>query len=290
VRKLAVLALLAASLAVAPRADAYLCTAVPNSNPILSQAWNQRCIPYFISTNGSLLDGEPRRQLLLQSFRVWTTPACTDLSFMDFGYTEQAPGFNPNSDDNQNIVISVESEAESNALFTRGELAITVTSFNTVTGEIFDADIMINAFEFAFEDVASTDECEDKAQQPYDLRNTLVHEIGHLIGFEHDQDESSTMFASAPECETKKRDLTLDNSNGVCTVYGSGQETMTCAAPNTYDKGGDVGRFRNQCDQALIRHSCGCTSTETTGSPGSPGWLIVLAAALMMARRRSSGR
>jgi MYXO-CTERM domain-containing protein len=275
------------------RADAYLCTAVPNSSPQLSQAWNQRCIPYFISNGGALLDGEPRRQLILQSFRVWTTEACTDLMFMDFGYTDQRPGFDPRRNDNQNIVVSVEDPLDARELFTRNELAITITSFNTATGEIFDADIMINSANFPFEDLSTTDECQGRlTDPPYDLRNTLVHEIGHLIGFEHDPDPNSTMFASAPECETKKRDLTQDNKLGVCTVYATGQPTHTCAPPDTYDKGpGDPDDFRNQCDVEELRTSCGCSSTSTA-SGGSTWWLLAIGLLWLVRRRfqRASGQ
>jgi MYXO-CTERM domain-containing protein len=288
VRNIVVAALLAALLAMSSRADAYLCTAVPSSNPQLSQAWNQRCIPYFISNAGALLDGEFRRQLILQSFRVWTAEACTDLMFMDFGYTDQAPGFDPRRNDNKNIVVSVEDPLDARELFTRNELAITITSFNTATGEIFDADIMINAANFAFEDLTSTDECHSQSEPPYDLRNTLVHEIGHFIGFEHDPDPASTMFASAPECETKKRDLTQDNKLGVCTVYATGQPTMTCAPPDTYDKGpGDPDDFRNQCDVEELRSSCGCTTAD--GSDRSAPWLLALIG-LWVWRRRATGR
>ena len=268
-------------------AQNYRCTAVPNSNPILSQAWNQRCLPYFISNNGALLDGPDRRLLIDQSFSVWTTPACTDLHFMDFGYTDQAPGFNANRTDNENIIISIEDEPTANIFFTRNELAITVTSFNTATGEIFDADIMINAFRFRFDEVQSVPACQGgDTPLPYDLRNTLVHEIGHFIGFEHDPDEESTMYASAPECEVKKRDLTQDNITGVCNVYGVGEPTRTCAPPDTYDKGpGNPKLFRDQCNPDEARTGCGCTATERSSISA---WWWLLGAMLIL--RRISGR
>ena len=272
------------------RAEAYLCTAVPNSNPILSQAWNQRCIPYFISNNGALLDGEARRLLINNSFQVWSNPACTDIEFVDFGYTDQAPGFDPNDNDNENIIIAIEDDATAGTFFTRNELAITITSFNTNTGEIFDADIMINAARFRFDEVTTVMACQNgDTPLPYDLANTLVHEMGHFIGFEHDQDEDSTMFASAPECETKKRDLTQDNILGVCNVYGVGQPTRTCAPPDTYDKGpGDPEIFRDQCNRNEVTKGCGCTSTEHT--PASAWWLLLGLGLLLRRLQRSAKR
>jgi hypothetical protein len=285
------LLLLAAFLAPS-NAGAYECIDVPNANPRLTQAWNQRCIPYFISNNGSLFDGETRRLLISQSFSVWSTSACTDLAFMDLGYTDQAPGFDERRDDNKNIIISIEDEASARVLFTRRELAITVTSFNTATGEIFDADIMFNAVDWPFAEVENDPQCDAIEPRPYDLRNTLVHEIGHFIGFEHDGDGESTMYDNAQMCETKKRTLTQDNILGICNVYGTAQETRTCFPPDTYDKGpGDPSDFRNQCERALMIDEgggCGCT---TAAASGHSLWLWVGLLFLMRRKRTAlSGR
>lgn len=269
-------------------AEAYLCTAVPDSNPTLSQAWHDsnRCLPYYIGNSGTLLAGEARRLLVAQSFAVWSDPNCTDISFEDFGYTDQEPGFDPRRDDNKNLIISIEDEERARKEFTRGELAITITAFNKATGEIFDADILINNATFPFDDVADVDACKAMRPMPYDLRNTLIHEIGHFIGFEHDQDPDSTMFASAPECEIGKRDLTQDNVFGVCQVYPSLQPTMTCAPPLTYDGSGDVRPFRAQCDQALVKSGCECASS--TRGVDAVWWVFGLLPLLMV--RRVSGR
>jgi hypothetical protein len=271
---------------VLPRpAGAYLCTAVPNSSPQLSQAWVDRCLPYFISTDGTLLQGAQRRQLIAQSFGAWTQDACTDLVFMDLGYSTKDVGFNPSDTDNQNLIISIEDDGRAREFFTRNELAITLTSFNTATGEIFDADILFNNASFPFQDVADANACRALDPMPYDLRNTLIHEIGHFIGFEHDPNPESTMFASAPECETKKRTLTQDNKNGVCEVYASGQPVDTCAPPDTYDKGpGNPARFRDQCTRHLEEESPGCACRAAPGGFGGVAWLVLVVAAAIRCR------
>lgn len=284
----AFLILLAAGAVVTPAtAEAYLCTVAPDTNPTISQAWtmSNRCLPYYIANDGTLLAGEERRLLVAQSFSVWSEPSCTDITFEDFGYTDQEPGFNPERDDNKNLIISIEDERRAGELFTGGELAITMTAFNKATGEIFDADIMINNATFPFADVSDVEGCKAMDPMPYDLRNTLIHEIGHFIGFEHDSNPESTMFLSAPECEIKKRDLTQDNILGVCQVYPSLQPTMTCAPPPTYD-GQDVSRFRAQCDQQILKSGCNCTAPPKAGA--SVWWLLGLLAPLSL--RRISGR
>lgn len=273
------------------QAEAYECTEVPNSNPRLTQAWNQRCVPYYIHTAGTLVDGEARRLLIQQSFQVWESLPCTDITFNDAGYTEQPPGFDPNRRDNQNIIVSVENLSEARALFTRSELALTITSFNTATGEIFDADILINGAQFSFEEVADTATCLGlpAEQQPFDIRNMLVHEIGHFIGFEHDFDGESTMFASAPECETKKRSLTNDNIAGICDVYASGQPTRTCSAPSSYELGrGNPADFRRQCERAAgeLDGGCTCASAPTSGAV----WILLMGLLGWLGARKLSGR
>jgi MYXO-CTERM domain-containing protein len=294
---------------ISARADAYLCTAVPDRP--YSQAWNQRCIPYYISNAGTLLDGDARRQLILQSFRVWSSEPCTDMLFMDSGYTDQEPGFDSRRNDNQNIVISIEDNDFARQVFTRRELAITITSFNTATGEIFDADLMINSASFGFDDVQSTVTCKAAIVPPYDLRNTIVHEIGHILGFEHDTDPESTMHASADTCEVKKRDLTADNKLGMCTVYATGQPTNTCVPPASYDAGsGNPDAFRMQCETAAERarcmascapaddacrqectlvmaeSGCSCTSTEGEASPLAFAGILLL----VFVRRAKRGK
>jgi hypothetical protein len=68
----------------------------------------------------------------------------------------------------------------------------------------------------------------------FDLRNTLVHEMGHFIGFDHTPVQDATMFASADTCEVAKRDLASDDMMGVCAVYPKGGDTRTCTPAADY--------------------------------------------------------
>src|SRR5262249_28749402 len=146
----------------------------------LTQAWNQRCIPYFISRSGSLLSGDERRLLVANSFRQWSSDnnACTDLTFLDAGYTDNLSGFNPTKpDDQQNVIASIEDPSQLALFPDQNLLAITLTSFSTETGEIFDADILVNAVRNKFDEVNDPQAC-SRQTGPFDLANTLVHEMG----------------------------------------------------------------------------------------------------------------
>ncbi len=280
-------ALLFLSAAFSSEAAAYTCIAVPGSSTPLTQAWNDRCIPYYINNRSALLSTEAQRALVAQSFRVWSANNCTDLTFEDFGYTDQESGFDPNRGDNQNIIAVVEDQTTLDATFDSPELlAITLTAFSRTTGEIFDADVLVNGVRFRFAEVTDRASCLTMIPLPYDFRNTLVHELGHFIGFDHPPEEDSTMFASATPCETKKRDLTADDIRGICDVYGAAQPTKTCAPPADYNAGpGNPSRFRNQCDPGSGGDSpCSCSSTRRDGSP----FFVAMLLGVLLLRRRIS--
>jgi hypothetical protein len=258
-------------------ARAYVCTAVQDARPALSQAWNQRCIPYFISRAGTLLGGEERRQLIANSFDQWDVSmnSCTDMTFLDAGYTDDLSGFDAKKpDDQKNVIASIEDPSQLGLFPSDNLLAITLTSFSVETGEIFDADILINAVNNNFQDVPSG--CPNG--RPFDLRNTLVHEIGHFLGFDHERVADSTMFASAEPCEVKKRDLTADDRLGLCTVYGAGEPTMTCAPPSDYDAAqGKPERFRDQCERLNDDGGCNCATPKSDDQASTAIALSLLA-------------
>ena len=66
-----------------------------------------------------------------------------------------------------------------------------------------------------------------------DNHNTLAHEAGHTFGLDHSTNREATMWEDANSGETKKRDLTQDDIDGLCFVYPVGAPT-----PNYYLSGG----------------------------------------------------
>lgn len=285
--------LLAAPLALAPaHAFAFTCTAVPSAEPALSQVWQQRCLPFWINPDSALMAAENIPQLVDQSFDQWSSNACTDLSFEYYGETDQLGQFDPSRCDNKNVIAAVDTQAELNEYFDSPDLlAVTLTSFSRATGEIFDADILFNTVnpDFVFQDVRAIAMCPAQTPRPYDFRNTLVHEIGHFIGFDHVFDDEATMFASASSCEVVKRNLAEDDIDAVCTTYPAGQPARTCAPADDYDVGGSPEIFRNQCANAL-EDMCDGSSTcscRSTGAPrGAPWWSLGLLGLVFALRRQ----
>jgi len=122
------------------------------------------------------------------------------------------------------------------------QLALTTVTHNSVTGEIFDADIEFNTADYNFTIGA--------AVGLHDLKNVATHEWGHWLGLAHVQETDATMFASAVDNEIKKGTLECDDSNGVVFKYPAG-------APNGY------------CPSGAVDASCGFCAPpgEASGDP-----------------------
>ncbi|MCP4447610.1 MAG: matrixin family metalloprotease [Myxococcales bacterium] len=95
-------------------------------------------------------------------------------------------------------------------------LGTTYLTYRTSSGQILEADIVVNGVNYEW--TTSESDCSDR----YDLQNILAHETGHLLGIAHSVDHyESTMFPSAAKCETKKRGLSIDDQDAATFLYDS---------------------------------------------------------------------
>jgi len=174
-------------------------------------------------------------------------------------------------------------------------LAITSVFAGRTSGNIHDADIEVNTENFIWGDLAM-----QPGAGKQDLQNALTHEMGHLIGLDHNcytpgvdpYRQTDNTGAPAPLCagadpaiqaatmDTKaefgdlsKRTLSDDDQNGVCTIYPLADDPHYCGPIPSTDPGG--------C-------SCGVAGAAGGGVGGAAGALAgagLLAAA--MRRRRT---
>ena len=136
-------------------------------------------------------------------------------------------------------------------------IAVTAVLADNLTGQITDGDILLNTAQKVF--------CIDEFGcqfGEYDLRNTLTHEAGHLLGLDHSAVSESTMFGGAPAGELIKRDLDPDDVAGVCYGYRIAWVATGCPPA---DSGGCV--------------------VSRTPTPGAL-WLVWLMALILVALRR----
>ena len=96
------------------------------------------------------------------------------------------------------------------------QLAITVVTYNRGTGEILDADILVNANA----SYGLLDESGPPDLHHYDLGAIMTHEAGHSLGLdESDTVREATMWPLVSPGETHQRTLDTDDEEGAITNY-----------------------------------------------------------------------
>ncbi|HZU85604.1 MAG TPA: matrixin family metalloprotease [Polyangiaceae bacterium] len=163
-------------------------------------------------------------------------------------------------------------------------LGLTTVTFDSESGEIFDADTEINGTR-----PLSTSSAADPTA--YDLASIITHEMGHFLGLAHSGDRAATMYALYTQGSTMMRTLTADDVAGICTVYPAGgtravDTSVSASGVITADSCDATPRhgFSPFCAQPL-RRSC---AVAGVGAPGAAGGGVALAAwaSIGVARRR----
>ena len=98
-------------------------------------------------------------------------------------------------------------------------LGYTTVSYNVGSGEIYGADIELNNTSGQLGVPGSPGE--------YDLRSVITHELGHVLGMGHTQDENAVMYPSLPTSENRHA-LRDDDRSAMCEVYAPDRKTGKC--------------------------------------------------------------
>jgi hypothetical protein len=150
-----------------------------------------------------------------------------------------------------------------------GALAITVLTYDDMTGALVDADILINGGGRLFgvldkdesdpssagisiegKDVDSSAVTTIKSGKTprFDLQNVLTHELGHFFGLGEDYtDTGATMYASTRPGETNKRIVSSSDGSVVSELYA---EPMAAASLQTQAGCGGAKLARGQMPDA----------------------------------------
>jgi len=116
-----------------------------------------------------------------------------------------------------------------------------------------------------------------------DVRNTLTHEVGHLIGLDNSSDPSVVMHGASQLGDVDKRTLKQDDIDGLCAIYPQGRDPSAEPACRTPDAGGppsgDAG------PGPAPSSGCGCASGPGAAATAAAVPLLLWAAGRGRRRR-----
>lgn len=221
--------------------------AATNGTSVVCVTWNRRDYTYHVDSLGSArTPGTTEFDAVDAAFASWQalSDTCSDFRFIH-GDPVTKPQVGKGSE-SQNVVVFRETACPSgdpcNADGTCANLyscwehssntiGLTTVTYSTRTGIAIDADVELNGSNFLFTTVSSPACIEGREASTcvaYDIQNTLTHEIGHVVGFDHVDTLSSTMAPTAPVGDLQKRIIDMGTGDGFCRTYPKGQPPLPC--------------------------------------------------------------
>lgn len=252
--------------------------------------WKNACISYDIQQDASKqVSYDDAASEISIAFTKWTGASCStdgsgqsraSIDVRDFGPVECDQVQYNKDGPNQHVIMFDDAKWPHND--SNNTLALTTVTYDSTTGEIFDADMEINT---AQQTLSVHDPI---AADGYDFASIVTHETGHFLGMAHSGDARATMYAHYRQGGTSMRDLTQDDIAGICSIY----------PPDGTRVVGDGGTVTEDACNATPRHgfqsSCntpksGCSVTRVAPSKGEGLFALGLclgAASLVVIRRR----
>jgi len=259
-------------LALPRAAHAYVREVTKSGVPV---AWHSPCVTMhvYLGSPPPVLGANDFFAASTQAAAAWSYPAlaCTDIRLA------MAIEVEPISDvgnDKKNVIVFRkdtwchqptpvdDAGTPQPECFPSSVLAVTSIFKNSKTGEILDADIEFNAVDYSWGDLVGQPGLSTSTTA--DFQNALTHELGHVLGLDHncytksDQQArlndntgapeadcynnpalaasvaGATMYPSVVISDTLRRELSPDDQQGICDIYPYAHETC----PVTSSDGG----------------------------------------------------
>ena len=181
--------------------------------------WGAAPIRYSLNVSGAEgLDPERVENLVKLAASQFESISGVDIEFQYEGLTDNAQ---IDFDDGINTIY-FESDWDRES-----DLLAVTDIWSVEDGEIIAFDMAIN--------VNHHDWTTDGHDAANDLFNTLTHEFGHVLGLDHSDDHSATMYGSTERGELTKRDLANDDRDAIRYLY-EGQEVVGCSSTGGRDQ------------------------------------------------------
>ena len=215
--------------------------------------WKNACVGYSVNSAASVhIPLATATTVIDSAFTTWNEVKCgagnIGIATSDAGPVECSEvRYNPNGP-NQNVIVFRDTTwpySDPN-----NTLGLTTVTFNADTGEIYDADMELNATGKNLSTSATV------PANGFDLLSVVTHEAGHFLGLAHATDASATMFASYKPGTTTLRTLAPDDIAGICDIYPSATERSVAASVSP------MGVIAADACDPTPRHGFGSTCAE----------------------------
>jgi hypothetical protein len=264
--------------------------------------WGSRCVSFAVQQDGTPLRAIPfdvAIEVISDGYRAWMNADCGGVPPL-LEIATQGPAicgqqiYNADGP-NANVWMFRDEEWPYDSV-AGAAFALTTLTFDTGTGEIFDADVEINSVqnELSLDPTIVTN----------DLPSIVTHEAGHFLGLSHSGVQEATMFTTYVAGSTEMRTLAADDMAAICAAYPPDRQPLTdsceprrgfvseCVAtepapepPPDPDPAPADGGANNVSDGKPV--TCGCTLPGRSGENALLS-IAVLAMAALPVRRRSA--
>lgn len=178
--------------------------------------WRGACVSYSVQKDATTyIPLDVAQATIDRSFATWNAATCAEgavgIHAVPRGPVECSEVRYNRDGPNQNLVVFRERSwpyADESST-----LALTTVTFTAESGEIFDADIEINATN------GQLSVADPVPSREFDLESVVTHEVGHFFGLAHATDSNATMFARYEPGTSSLRSLTADDVAGLCAMY-----------------------------------------------------------------------
>ncbi len=248
-------------------------------------AWPMSCVGVALNRRGLAAPapdvedlGPLLRTHLPWALATWSSATCEggapSVRFVDAGEADVTAGL---AFDGRNTV-SVNRSWTPDAYHLPGTIAITVVTTDHPSAMLLDADI-----EFDVKDAQNVLGREFGDGAPVwgvaDAPTVLLHELGHLAGFDHSRVATAVMASGGGDVERQRRALTSDDVAGLCDAYppSLGPQPSAACAPQP-------------AIAPVVRLGGGGCSLSPSGAWSAPTVALVFLTEAWRASRRARGR
>lgn len=246
--------------------------------------WETSCLTYAVDADGSRWMSFSETEAAVDAgFFAWTEVQCegapTDLSFLPLEASTCKRAEYNDRGGNVNTVAFLDPWVDPDdpqSPLPRQALAITVVWHNENTGEILDADMLIN-------DTRRLCPPDEPRCGGFDVQSIVTHESGHFVGIGHSEVEEATMyFMSPPMGDTSMRSLAQDDIDALCAIYPFGSATPVCEESDFEPIGG----LDLNCEDLSADSGGGCSLTRREHARSSWCWALFAFVGFTVSRRR----